>query len=491
MFLQKIRAGSDDRSVFGDFWFGPVGSPTASGQRVSGDRALQLPVVYACVRVLSESFAVLPPCAYTGTGRKRKQIEKFWLIDLLKRPNQFQNGFEWREMMQGHLAMRGNAYNQIQTDRRGNITALMPLHPDRISIEFIGQDGEYRYIYTDRFGRKQTFVRGEIWHIRGLGGDGVQGYSPLRLAAESIGLGLAAQEYGSRFFANDAKPGGGWIEYPGNFKDKAAREEFRESWQAAQSGFNRGKVAVLEYGMKFNELGMTNKESQFLEARGFQVKDIARIYRVPPHMVGDLDKSAFTNIEQQSLEFVIYTMMSWAERWEASAETELMLEADGDVDIEFDFTRLLRGDQAARGAFYHSGITDGWMTRADARDREGLEPLPGLEKPLVPLNMSTVDADGNIEQPAGAASNAVDAGADAGGNAGDAEYSKTANPRLQAMVRSNAARMARRMAGGSSLTPDALADALAITPAMAAAWLGSGKTGSEQEITESLIEVAL
>ncbi|MDN8038561.1 phage portal protein [Burkholderia vietnamiensis] len=394
MFISRIKADGGDRSPWGGFWFEPVSTRTTSGMRVSPDRALQLPVVFSCVRVLAESFAVLPMRMYrVGADGKKTPVRKHWLIDLLcRRPNKWQTPFEWREMMQGHLALRGNAFNQIVADRRGNITDLVPLHPDRIKIELLSQsnDFDYRYRYTDRFGNETVFTREELWHIRGLSSDGILGMNPIELAREAVGLGLSAQEYGARFFQNDAKPGGGWIEFPGSFKDKATRDTFRESFQAAQTGLNRGKIAVLEHGMKFHEIGLTNKDSQFLEARQYQVGDIARMFRIPPHLVGDLSKATFSNIEQQSLDFVIYTMTPWAERWESSIETNLLLSDDADIEVEFDFTGLLRGDQAARSMFYHNGILDGWMTRNQARESENMEPIDGLDEPLMPLNMVPV-----------------------------------------------------------------------------------------------------
>ena len=388
MFLTKIQASSADRSPYGEFWFKPV--PTRGAADTSGDHALKLMAFYAGVRVLSESFAILPLRCYKP-GAPRKPIRKHWLLDLLgKRPNPWQTPFEWREMMMGHLAMRGNAYNEIITDRTGRITDLIPLHPDRMRIEYksAGNDWDIRYRYLDRSGTEHTYLRDEVWHIKGLSSDGIAGLSPISVMGQSLGLGLAAQEYGSRFFQNDAKPGGGWIEYPGNFKDKEQRNTFRESWQDAQTGFNRGKVAVLEYGMNFHELGLTNKDSQFLEARQFQVGEIARALRIPPHKIGDLSKATFSNIEQQSLEFVIDTMTPWAERVESSIETHLLV--DEDVEPEYDFAVLLRGDQKARGDYYHLGITDGWLVRNEARTREGLEPIDGLDEPLIPLNMVTL-----------------------------------------------------------------------------------------------------
>jgi len=312
--------------------------------RVSPDSALRLAAVYACVRILAETIASLPLVVYQRRPDGGKdRVTDHWLYRLMaKRPNRFQNPFEWREMLQGHLALRGNAYNQIITNPRGEIIELMPIHPDRVKIELL-PSGEYRYRISDRSGTEVILPRGEVWHLRGLSSDGLMGMSPIELARENLGTALAAQGYGARFFANDAKPTGGWIEFPGSFKDSEAKKVFRESYQQAQSGANRGKVLVLENGMKFHEVGVTNKDAQFLELRKFQITDVARLFRVPPHMIADLDRATFSNIEQQSLEFVMHTMTPWAERWEASIQSELLLESD-DIEIEFDFANLMRGD---------------------------------------------------------------------------------------------------------------------------------------------------
>ena len=382
-----FRASTDDRSPWGDFWFSPTSVRTASGARVSPESAMRLAAVYACVRVLTEAMAQLPLCLYQARADGGKdRVTDHWLHRLLcRRPNQFQNAFEFREMLQGHLALRGNAYCQIIANNRGEITELVPMHPDRVRIELL-ESGDYRYRFLNRQGSEIVFARTDVWHLRGLSSDGIVGLSPVELARDSLGMALAAQDYGGRFFANDAKPTGGWIEFPGAFKDTEARKVFRESYQSAQSGANRGKVLVLEQGMKFHEVGVTNKDAQFLELRAFQITDIARIFRVPPHMIGDLSRATFSNIEQQSLEFIMHTMTPWAERWEASIESELLLDSDP-IEVEFDFTNLMRGDAASRSAYYQSGIQNGWMTRNEARIAENLNPLAGLDEPLRPLNM--------------------------------------------------------------------------------------------------------
>ena len=400
-FLNRWRASSGDRSPGGDFWFEPVAMRTGSGMRVSPDSALRLAAVYACVRILSETMASLPLVLYRPRADGGKdQVTDHWLFRLLaKRPNRFQNPFEWREMLQSHLVLRGNAYNQIVTNPRGEVVELLPLHPDRVRLELLAS-GEYRYRFTDRTGADNILPRGQVWHLRGLSSDGLLGLSPIDLARESLGMALAAQDYGARFFANDAKPTGGWIEFPGSFKDSEAKKVFRESYQQAQSGANRGKVLVLENGMKFHEIGVTNRDAQFLELRKFQITDIARLFRVPPHMIADLDRATFSNIEQQSLEFVMHTMTPWAERWEASIESELMLDGE-ELEVEFDFANLMRGDAASRASYYQSGIQNGWLTRNEARIAENLNPLDGLDEPLRPLNMvEEGDAGNHITDPA-------------------------------------------------------------------------------------------
>ena len=482
-FFDRFRgpnASGGDRSPWGDFFFEPVSARTGSGMRVSPDSALRLAAVYACVRVLSESLASLPLVIYQrrADGGKDK-VTDHWLYRLLaKRPNRFQNPFEWREMLQGHLTLRGNAYNHIITNAKGEVVELMPLHPDRIRLELL-PSGEYRYRFTDRFGTESILPRGEVWHLRGLSSDGLMGMSPIELARENLGMALAAQDYGARFFANDAKPTGGWIEFPGSFKDSEAKKVFRESYQQAQSGANRGKVLVLENGMKFHEVGVTNKDAQFLELRKFQITDVARLFRVPPHMIGDLDRATFSNIEQQSLEFVMHTMTPWAERWEASIESELLLEGD-DIEVEFDFANLMRGDAASRASYYQSGIQNGWLTRNEARIAENLNPLEGLDEPLRPLNM--------VEE-----STAEDVALDteqAGDPAQEAtEPSDEAAARLRALIDSSAERWARRIARAGRVEEKDLAliaQSLAVPLDRVSVWAMASVSMEEAQLCQSL-----
>jgi HK97 family phage portal protein len=415
MFLTKFRAdGVDDRSPWGDFWFEPIGVHTSSGQRVSGDTALKLSVVFACVRVLAETMATLPFVLYREKkGGGKDVITDHWLYELLaKRSNRWQNSFEWREMEQGHIALRGTGYNRIVANSRGEIQELQPLHPDRVKVEVL-PNGTYRYRVKHPNGQDEILPPAEVFKVAGLSSNGLTGLSVIECARESIGEGLAQQDFSSRFFSNDARPLGGWIEFPGSFKDKEARAAWRESWQQAQSGANRGKTAVLENGMLYHEIGLTNRDSQFIEAKAAKIPDICRWFRMPPHLVGDLSRSTNNNIEQQSLEFVTFTMTPWAERWEAAIEDQLLGEEDG-LCVEFDFANLLRGDYAARSEFYGSAITNGWMTRNEARISESLDPLPGLDEPLEPLNMQPAGTKPKKPRPGTAPAPADDAPTDDG-----------------------------------------------------------------------------
>jgi HK97 family phage portal protein len=386
MFLTSRLASTGDRSPYGSFWFEPVGARSGVGARVTSGSAMRLSAVYSCVRVLAETFAVLPFVLYKKKSNGgRTMVTDHWLYRLLaKRPNNWQTPFEWREMMMGHLALRGNAFNEIVADGAGEILQLIPLHPDRVKMELL-DNGSFRYTVAQRDGSSRTLMRGQVWHIRGLSGDGYMGYNPIEVAAEVLGLGIAAQGFGARFYANDAKPGG-WIELAGKFADDATRQTFKDSWKKSQGGGNRGSTAVLESGMKYHELTINNSDAQFLETRKFNRSEIAAIFRVPPHKIGDLEKATFSNIEQQSLDFVNDGMSPWSERWESSIETNLLYDNE-ELEVEFDFKNLLRGDSKARASYYNSGIVAGWMTRNEARIQEGMDPIEGLDEPLQPLNM--------------------------------------------------------------------------------------------------------
>lgn len=390
MFLTRSKADSGDRSAWGGFWFNPA--PMRAGSSVvTGDSALQLSAVYACVRVLTDTVSTLPFQMYrVQKNGAQTQIRDHWLYRLFaKRPNDFQNPLEFREMMMGHLALRGNAFAQIIANRKGEVTDLIPIHPDLVTIEMLS-NVNWRYRVKNQDGTESLLARGDMFHIKGLSPNGVVGYNPIALARKMLATGIAAQDYGMRFFENDAAPSGGWIEHPSNFKTDESKRQWRDSWQEMQGGSNKGKTAVLEYGMKYHD-GVTvkNSDAQFIETKRMSRSEIATMFRIPPHMIGDLDKATFSNIEQQSLDFVMHSLLPWLVRWEEAIKYTFLDPDDDDLCVSFPVISLLRGDMAARSAYINTSVMNGTMTRNEARLMEGRNPLPGLDEPLRMLNMVT------------------------------------------------------------------------------------------------------
>ena len=344
-------------------------------RRFGNSRDLQL--------VMSSSLRVpLPLHIYEykdGGGKER--VFKHPLYHILHdEPNSEMTSFVFRETLMSHLLIWGNAYAQIIRDGAGRVVALYPLLPNKMEV-WRNQSGELYYTYT-RFTEENpnfkdygtvTLRKEDVLHIPGLGFDGLVGYSPIGMARNAVGMTLACEEYGASFFANGAKPGG-VLEHPGVLKDPA---KVRESWQSVYGGSkNAGKVAVLEEGMKYQQIGIPPEEAQFLETRKFQINEIARLYRIPPHMVGDLDKSSFSNIEQQSLEFVKYTLDPWVIRWEQALMRSLLLPAEKEkYFVKLNVDGLLRGDYQSRMNGYATARQNGWMSANDIREMEDLNPI--------------------------------------------------------------------------------------------------------------------
>jgi HK97 family phage portal protein len=297
-------------------------------------------------------------------------------------------------MMSAHLCLRGNAYALINRNARGQILELIPLHPDQVSVQ-MQADYRLRYACTLEGGQRMALATGEVFHVRGLTLNGWLGISPIAYAREAIGLAMATERFGATLFRNGAKMGG-VLEHPGKISKEAA-DRLRSSFDEAHNGENAHRTAILEEGLKWSKVSMTADDSQFLETRKYQRSEIAAIFRVPPHMIGDLERATFSNIEQQSLEFVNFTLMPWLHRIEKAIRRDLLTPAERTrMMARFNVANLLRGDAAARAAYYQSGIQQGWMTRNEARHAESdlgvmLNPLEGLDEPLLPLNMISSD----------------------------------------------------------------------------------------------------
>lgn len=358
---------------------------TTSGKTVNERTALQTTAVYACVRILSETIASLPLHVYRYTeGGKAKDTEHVLYTLLHDEPNPDMTSFVFRETLMSHLLIWGNAYSQIIRDRSGQVIGLYPLLPDQMSVHR-SEKGKLFYVYNryeednPNFQEKGSIVlsQEEVLHIPGLGFDGLIGYSPIALAKNAVGMTLACEEYGASFFGNGANPGR-VLEHPGILKDPG---KVRDSWNAVYQGTrNAHKVAVLEEGMSYKQIGIPPEEAQFLETRKFQINEIARLFRIPPHMVGDLEKSSFSNIEQQSLEFVKYTLDPWVVRFEQALKKSLLLPEEKKTHfIKFNVDGLLRGDYQSRMNGYAIGRQNGWLSTNDIRELEELNPIPPEE----------------------------------------------------------------------------------------------------------------
>ena len=359
---------------------------TTSGKPVNERTAMQTTAVYACVRILAEAVASLPLHVYEyqdDGGKKLVHDHPLYYL-LHDEPNPEMTSFVFRETLMSHLLIWGNAYAQIIRDGAGRVLGLYPLLPDKMDVQR-DDKGNIYYVYSRNSDENPMFKEygniklkaEDVLHIPGLGFDGLIGYSPIAMAKNAVGMTLACEEYGASFFANGANPGG-VLEHPGVLKDPS---KVRESWNSVYRGVNNAhKIAVIEEGMKYQQIGIPPEEAQFLETRKFQINEIARLYRIPPHMVGDLDKSSFSNIEQQSLEFVKYTLDPWVIRWEQSLQRSLLLPGEkGKYFIKLNVDGLLRGDYQSRMNGYAVGRQNGWFSANDIREMENMNPIPDEE----------------------------------------------------------------------------------------------------------------
>ncbi len=359
--------------------------PTTSGKTVNEFTAMQTTAVYSCVRILAEAVASLPLHVYRYKENGKERVYNHHLYHILhNEPNTEMSSFVFRETLMSHLLIWGNAYAQIIRDGAGRVVALYPLLPNKMTVSR-DKNGEIYYIYTTTSDENPNFKdygsvvlrKQDVLHIPGLGFDGLVGYSPIAMAKNAVGMTIATEEYGASFFANGANPGG-VLEHPGVLKDP---KKVRDSWNEVYRGTaNAHKIAVLEEGMKYQQIGIPPEEAQFLETRKFQINEIARLYRIPPHMVGDLEKSSFSNIEQQSLEFVKYTLDPWVIRWEQAMQRSLLLPKEKqEFFIRLNVDGLLRGDYQSRMNGYSVARQNGWLSANDIREMEDMNPIPEEE----------------------------------------------------------------------------------------------------------------
>ncbi len=368
------------------------GQLTAAGVSVNAESAMRVAAVYSCVRVISESLASLPLILYRrkpGGGRER--ATDHWLYPLLhSRANGWMGSMAWREMCTAHMCLRGVSYTRIVGDKRGRVQ-LVPRHPDFVRCEQLS-NGRLAYLFRQPSGSAEPLLQEEVLRVPFLTLDGVRPVTPIELHRETIGTALASQQHHNRFWANDARPRGGWISVDGDFKDDKERVKFRDQWQQHVSGVNAGKVAFLKKGMTYHPFEVKAEDIQYIESQKLSRSQIAGLYRVPPHMIGDLERATFTNIEQQSIDFVVHCMQPWAKRWEQEIPAALLTEAEQEqYYVEHLFDGLLRGDATSRANYFRTAVLTGWMNRNEVREIENMNRADGLDEFLSPLNMAPAD----------------------------------------------------------------------------------------------------
>lgn len=364
------------------------GSSTEAGVYVSDKSALHYLTVLSCIRVISESVGMLPLNIYRKNGESRSLATDSPLYNLLAvQPNGFQTASEFWEMAVAHLAWKGNFYAYKVLGGDGRLLELIPIPPDSVSVD---QRGDYslKYEVTFKNGKGGIYESADIFHVRRLSLNGYTGLNPIAYARESLGLGIATQKHGAKLFSNGARPGG-VLSTDQVLKDDSYNR-IRESWDAAHAGVdNAHRTAILEAGLKFQSIGMTAEDSQFLETRKYQRSEICGLFRVPPHMIGDLEKATFSNIEHQSLQFVTQTLGPYLTAIESRIRSDLVQPRNrGRLFARFDVTELLRGDMAGRSAYYREMSNLGAMSPNEIRVREGMNPREGGDIYLTPLNMA-------------------------------------------------------------------------------------------------------
>jgi HK97 family phage portal protein len=391
-------------------WEALGASRTGSGVEVSPESAMRLSPVWACVRLLSETTATLPLHVYERQeGGLGKRADDSAQAQLMAQPSPMLTGVQLLEVMMGHVLLWGNAYAAILRNGSGQPIEIVPILPQFVRVYLTEAR---RLVYDVVLPGDNLPVRmdqADVIHVAGLSFDGIKGLSVVRYAAQSIGLGIAAETYGANFFGNASQPAG-FISVPEKLTKEQA-ETLRSQWQSIYGGLGGAhKTAVIPNGGKFEKITIPNNEAQFLESRKFQITDIARWFRVPPHMIGDLERATFSNIEHQSLEFVQHSIRPWLVRIENELNRKLFppvaVALRGDAIetapspyyFEFTVEGLLRGDQKSRSEYYVKARQWGWLSVNDIRRLENMPPVEGGDTYLTPLNMQPLTASGDAPE---------------------------------------------------------------------------------------------
>lgn len=361
-------------------WFGGGGGAVT----VTPDTALRITAVYACVGLIAEMIAGLPLHVYRRSDRETAKAKDHPLYSILHdMPTAGMTSFEWREAMVTSTALRGDAFALIETDGAGRVVGLPMVQPGNIRPYRTGAGG-VQYEYTPANGGRRILLDDEVLRLPYKMLDGMTSLSPITLHRESIGSTLAATQYLNRFYANNAAPKGG-LKLPNAVSNEAAAA-LRASWEARHAGpENSGRMAIFDGGMEWVSVGMTMEDAQYIELQNFAIRDIARIFLVPPHKIGDLENATFSNIEHQAIQFVTDTLNSWRRRFASRMNAYLLSEADRRAGyyVDFDLKGLLAGDSAARAAFYQSLFYLGALSPNEIRAAEDMNPHPDGDRYFV------------------------------------------------------------------------------------------------------------
>lgn len=394
MKLFGIAPAEPEASAWTDpLWWGGAAGESIAGIAVGPETALKISTVYACVGLISETIASLPLVIYrwleNEDGRERARNHPLYRV-LHDQPNEYQTAFEFVQMLQAHALMRGSGYAMIQPGARGFADQLVPLHPDQVEKERLSGN-RFRYVITDDRGRRPVNPE-DIFEVGGLSLDGLNTLSVISYARDGLGLSLAAERYGSRLFRNDSRPGG--VLHTDKKLSKDAAMRLKAQWNAAHTGGSQHSVAVLEEGLTWQQVGISPEEAQFLGTREFQAEDICRWFRVPPHMVGLTSKTTSwgSGIEEMTIGFLTYTLQPWLTRWTQAIKRDLILAQDT-YFADFVTNALLRGDTEGRYNAYAIGRQWGWLSVNDIRRFENMNPVPGGDGYLQPLNMTELGED--------------------------------------------------------------------------------------------------
>lgn len=363
------------------------GGRTTSGQVVTPDSALRVMAVYAATRILAESMASLPVNVYEAKGGSRKKVTQHSLSALLHdTPNPSNTSFEFVEMGQAHLALRGNCYSYVEGNAKGEVTALYPLHPDKVVTRY--DKSAHRFTYD--IDGEANVPASNVLHIRGFSLDGLVGLSPISLARETLGLAMAAEQVGMEAFSEGFVPP--IVLEVQEKANKEQRQTYRKEWVDLTKN-RRGGPPVISGGMKLHTLRMSMADLQFIESRKFSITEISRLFRVPPHMLADLERATHSNIEQQSLEFLKYTLAPWIKRWEQRMNLTLLsgVERERGLYIKFNVDALLRGDIKSRFEAYKIGLEGRILNANECREMEDRDAYDAGNAFWAPLNMAPIE----------------------------------------------------------------------------------------------------